>query len=70
VVTDISFNGKYVHVGLIGNNGERAIGIYKRVGWDFPPATVWRRMSGLPPKAVSWPEPESLPPAPGETRPI
>jgi hypothetical protein len=70
VVTDISFNGEFVHVEFTRNNGERVIGIYKRAGWDWAPITVWNRLAGLPRKAASESEPEPPPPGPAETRPI
>jgi hypothetical protein len=37
--TDISSNGKYVHVAFTRNNGERVIGVYRHIGWDYAPAT-------------------------------
>jgi hypothetical protein len=43
--TGISDNGEYVHVAFTRNDGERVVGIYKRVGWDYPPATEWDQYS-------------------------
>jgi hypothetical protein len=69
VVTDITYNGDYVRVAFVRNNGERVIGEYKRCGWAWAPATVWRRMSGAARFVRTEPEPGSgtPPPVPDKT---
>lgn len=43
VVTDISFNGQYVHVAFVRNNGEHVVGLYALHGWGRSPANADRQ---------------------------
>jgi hypothetical protein len=37
VITDINFNGEFVHVEFTRENGERVAAGYKLCIWDLPP---------------------------------
>jgi hypothetical protein len=43
VVTDMNFNGEFVHVEFTRNNGERVRAGYRLCIWDRPPANLWNQ---------------------------
>lgn len=73
-VTGISDNGQFVHVGFTRNNGERVIGCYERIYWDYGPqkrarADWARQVAYWNPPAVSKVEVTGAPqPKPGKRR--
>jgi hypothetical protein len=43
IITDIDFNGEFVHVEFTRNNGERVAASYKLCIWGQPPASLWNQ---------------------------
>jgi hypothetical protein len=43
VITDIDFNGEFVHVEFTRNNGEPAAASYQLCIWGNPPASLWNQ---------------------------
>jgi hypothetical protein len=69
VVTDISFNGEYVTVAYVRNNGEKVVALYKRYGWNMPPVSEWNRKERRALEKIRAEEqvPGTLPPDPART---
>ncbi len=40
MVLSVEANGEYLRVAFIRNDGQPAVGEYKRVGWSIPPREI------------------------------